>query len=119
MALLVVIKTTPKAALDPYMAAEEASFNTDTLSTSFGLTRLGSPSIPSISTRALPPAPIEVVPRILNVAPLVGLPSTIFRLRLGNAPCNILVSVGAGLLSNTSALTCATAPVRFNFFWVP
>ena len=41
-----------------------ASFNTDTLSISFGFNMAGSPSTPSINTSALPPAPIDVTPQM-------------------------------------------------------
>ncbi|MNY42012.1 hypothetical protein D3C86_1768690 [compost metagenome] len=47
---LVVTKITPYAALDPYIADADASFNTEMLSISLGLISANDISIPSTST---------------------------------------------------------------------
>ena len=48
----VVTKITPNEALAPYMAAEDASFNTEMDSTTRGLILSRLPSTPSIRTKA-------------------------------------------------------------------
>ena len=101
------------------MDEEAASFKTLTLSMSFGLIIEGSPSTPSISTRADPPCPIDVEPLTLNDDERVGFPSSNVRLRLGIAPCNAWVTLGKVLFSNASEPTLATAPVKSTFFWLP
>src|SRR5690606_41917464 len=78
------------AALDPYMEAEAASFNTEMLSTSFGLTWLiSSIGTPSRMIRGLAPASVIVViprTRICAVAP----GALLFRVTMtpGIDPCN-------------------------------
>ena len=101
------------------MAAEAASLSTETDSMSLGLSIAGSPSTPSISTRADPPAPIDVLPRMLYDAERLGLPSASEILRLGTAPCNICVTLATGRFSRSSEETWSTAPVRLAFFCVP
>src|SRR5690606_33279307 len=69
---LVVIKITPLPAREPYIAAE-ASFNTDTLSTSFGFIRSIPPALcgtPSITIKgSLFPPDRELIPRIRILEP--------------------------------------------------
>ena len=86
MGLLVVTSTTPKAPRAPYTAVDEASLSTETDSTSCGLIASMLPSTPSMSTSALPPAPIEVSPRTLNDAERDGLLSEKEMFRPGSSP---------------------------------
>ena len=79
---------TPNAARAPYTAAAAASLITEIDSTSLGLTRLRSPTAPSINTSGSAPL-IEVIPRILIAGVLPGLPDEVVMLRPGTEPCNI------------------------------
>src|SRR5690625_3664141 len=73
---LVLIMTTPKAALDPYTAAVAASFRAVMDSTSFGLRERRFPSLPSIriSGEELDPCPMVPPPRILMLKLLFNSP---------------------------------------------
>ena len=82
----VVIRTTPKAARAPYTAADEASFNTETLSISCGFNKeMSLVSTPSTRINAEPPFK-EVIPRTLKVAVAFGLPLGMVMFKLGIAP---------------------------------
>ena len=118
--VLVVTKTTPLAACEPYTALLLGSFSTSTLATSEGLMSERRPLkiIPStiISGEVLP---LSVdVPRILmegsSPARLVWL-----MVKPGNDPfsdCKIL-TLGDSLKATKSAE--AMEPVKSFFFWVP
>ena len=73
---LVVIKTTPFAALEPYNEVEAASFNTEISSISSGFKALIFPVIgkPSITYRGSLPADTDTCPRIRTDIPCPGLP---------------------------------------------
>src|SRR3546814_6987753 len=105
LADFVVISTTPNAARAPYIEAEEASFNMEMPSMSFGFNIRGSPSTPSIRISAFPPWPIEVVPRTLKAGDWVGFPSSIRIFKLGTAPTNPCEIFGIGLFWKASAVT--------------
>ena len=59
--LLVVMRITPAAALEPYMEAEAASLRTEMFSMSSGLTEDMSPGTPSMMTSGVE-SPIVVIP---------------------------------------------------------
>ena len=63
---------------------------------SLGLIVAGSPSTPSIITSALPPVPIEVVPRMLIAGAWIGLPSCGRMLTLASIPWSATVRFGTG-----------------------
>ena len=84
---MVVIITTPFAALDPYIAVADASFNTDTEAISPGLRELILPVIiPSITYNG--PALLNVpVPLIVITEPAPGAPPCACTLTPAILPC--------------------------------
>src|SRR5690606_7805914 len=104
MPCFVVIKITPFAPLDPYIAVASASFNTSILSISAGLRELnglippGTVSIlsieddskgtPSIIYNGDVPAAIEFKPRMLTLTPAPGVPDELSTNIPGIRPAN-------------------------------
>ena len=74
---------------------------------------------PSRMKRGDVPELIELVPRIWNVAALLGSPEFESTIRPGLCPCNAWSKPAAGTLSNFSALTVATEPAIVPFLRVP
>src|SRR5690606_1243581 len=118
---LVVIITTPFAALEPYNVEAAASFNTLKLSISLGLMELRSPlnGIPSTTYSGLAEALIEPNPRTRTVASEPGCPEPKVETTPGAAPSKALVILVIGLFSIVSAFTVATDPVKAERVDVP
>src|SRR5699024_1162616 len=118
--LLVVIKITPLAALDPYNDAEAASFNTDMSLISSGLNaensaaEAGIPSIIYIGDGLSKfVRPLTVMPASLSFATSPGLFNTVTP---GEIPCKAFAKDVTGLSANCLGVIEATEPVRFAFF---
>ena len=118
-----MIMMTPAAALEPYIAAEEAPFKMSILWISSGFNSLMSKSlvIGTLSTTIRGEvAPLkEGTPRISNRAGLPGAPSPAKMLRPGICPCIMwatLVAVDSSIMRESKL---ATEPVRSFFVVVP
>ena len=101
------------------MAAEEASFNTDTLSISAGLSKLRSLNT-TLSTKISGAPPVmDSNPRIFHLFSPPGA-AEVEAVKPGIAPCKAEPRPVTGLSPKTlSICTDPTAPVRFAFFCVP
>ena len=127
--LLVVIKITPFAPLDPYIAVAEASFKTTNVSISFGLIRfngLAEPAIPplsngtpSITINGSLLAFIEVPPLILIVLPEPGAPLLELIFTPGTLPITNCSGVVTEPLLKSSLLITAADPVKSLVLAVP
>ncbi|MNI39969.1 hypothetical protein D3C73_941680 [compost metagenome] len=103
------------------MADEAASFSTDTLSISAGLSVNKSELLKgtlSTNIKGAPPL-IEVNPLILNSGAVLGLPLAIEIFKFGIKPCKPCPTLAIGLFSNCLALIASTAPVKLARFCVP
>ncbi|MNE17241.1 hypothetical protein D3C80_1102150 [compost metagenome] len=117
---MVVTNITPFAAREPYIAADDASFNTDMLSTSLGLTSFSAPGTPSMTTRG-EASFIVPLPRINRSNPSApGLPEVCAILSPEALPTKAEAKFIFGRLTvDSSNLTLETDPVRFSFFCFP
>src|SRR6185312_3847942 len=103
------------------MAAEAASLRTETDAIEYGLTDSRSPGTPSIKTKGLEPAPLNV-PNPLTLIltyPSPGWPLDCTTLTPGISPSRVSAELVTGLLANTSPETDETDPVRSTFLSVP
>ena len=99
------------------MAEDAASFNTEMLSISFGLSKSISPSTPSI--RIYGSALLDIVPSpliLIEVLLLPGCPLDCVILTPGSIPCNPELTFMIGRFSKASCSMELTAPVRLTFF---
>ena len=116
---MVVTITTPLAALVPYIAEAEASFNTSMDSILFGFTSLrfppGTPSM-IIKGSALLRVP---VPLILIDPWFPGAPPFLTTLTPAALPCNACAAPDTGIFSRLSPFIEDTAPVTSRFSCVP
>ena len=109
------------APLDPYKPAPAASFNTSTLSKSFGFIVRNTPSsigIPSNTYNGELPPEIEPTPRIFTLADEPGCPDPDAMYNPGALPCKICSKEAIGICSICFELTLDVAPVNSAFFFV-
>lgn len=83
-----------------------------------GFTRYRSPSTPLISTNGLLPL-MELVPRMLMLAPLPGLPEEVVIFSPDALPYNMCVAVDAERSMNSLLETVEMTPVKLTHFCVP
>ena len=115
---LVWISTTPFAAREPYIAAEEASLSTSIRSISEGLMSfILSEGIPSITYRGslFPNVPI---PRIRMEVPEPGAPLLCSTVTPDMRPCRALLIPDTDMSFRLPIFTDETDPVRSAFLWV-
>ena len=119
--LLVVIITTPFAALLPYKDVDAASFKTVRLSISleFILEKLPVYSTPSTIINGLLDADIDPIPLILIAGLEPGWPLAGESFTPAEAPSKALKTLVNGLFSIVAALICVADPVKAVFFAVP
>ncbi|MNR23613.1 hypothetical protein D3C85_1406420 [compost metagenome] len=102
--------------------AAEASFNTDTLSTSFGFRRSKPPALfgtPSITIKASL-FPNELTPRIRIEEPSYpGSPLDCMAVTPGILPAREFDRLAVGVLARSAPFTEVTAPETTAFFCVP
>ena len=127
---------TPLAALEPYMAAEEASFNIcmDSIISGFksesklvpviGEVNVfkGTPSITHSGFENLRPASTsnELYPlTVMATSPPPGAPERLVMSSPATRPCKRLAILAEGIPLNSSAFTTETAPVAFRRVVVP
>src|SRR5690625_4660607 len=118
---LVSTNTTPFAAFEPKIEAEAASFNTDIFAISDGSILSNDDSIPSISTKGLIPAPLNVPgPRTNKEAPFfAGFPEPCLMETPLTCPTSAKDGFVTDLFSRSLLLIEETDPVKFTFFCVP
>ena len=125
----VVIRITPLEALDPYIAAAEASFSTENDSMSFGFSRSSGLDIappapcaigtPSITISGSFEAFSEAAPRMRMREPEPGPPSPGVTSRPGTFPLSMSCVFTTAPRLRSSAFIAETEPVRSSFFTVP
>ena len=99
---LLVIITTPLAAREPYIAVEEASFNTVMLSMSFGFNAVNAPDDigePSRIKRGSVFELIELTPRNRITTLPLGSPLGVNTCKPATCPCNASPALATGLLA--------------------
>ena len=116
---LVLIKTTPLAPFDPYIAVADASFKTVNDSTSSTFISFKSRSKPSTKTNAALLAPKVDILRTQNSDTDPGRPSVCIACMPGTTPANASAIEALGEYFNSSTSTFVIAPVTAIFFCVP
>ena len=120
---LVVIKITPFAPWDPYIAAAEASFRTsiDSISEAFNWFRLvrDPNGIPSRTTNGSLDPVKELAPLSLTLIPPSGSSVFFTILKPVLLPCKRSPTLFTGMVSICSVLIVDTEPVRSLFFTDP
>src|SRR5262245_12265514 len=101
------------------MAAEEASFKTEMLSTSLGSILFKEPGIPSTNIKAEGFAPKDPTPRILIELPTPGCPLLLETVPTGIIPARACDNWPTARLLISFAFTCDTDPISCDFFWEP
>jgi len=111
--------TTPLEALDPYIAPDAASFRTEIDSISLGLSKLISPSIPSIITRGAELFNVDTPLIRIEISSCPASPEFWETNTPAVVPDKAAPALVKDLFSITSESIVATEPVIFLNNWVP